>query len=113
MCAAMVFIFVRSGRPYAFRREDVEFFIPFLLFGVMIVGICLVVSERLGALLAVPAAAIIGVVVFVAAGYLWASIAGGFERSAGIAGASLMFSIPSGIGSGVSGWLNRRRLQEI
>lgn len=85
----------------------------FLLFGVPIVGICFVVSERLGALLAICATAIIGILVFIVAGYLWASIAGGFERSAGIAGAALMFSIPSGIGGAIGGWLNRRRLLEI
>jgi|HubBroStandDraft_5_1064220.scaffolds.fasta_scaffold58672_2 hypothetical protein len=100
-------VLLRAGR--SMQSEDLAWLLPIALCGVLIIGVCYLFALRFGPTASASLGFLCGVSLMIASGYAWAHIVRGFEASAGAFAISVRLAIPSGIGSGVASWLNRRR----
>lgn len=108
MLLTLGIMIVRTG-GFRLQREDIEVLAPFLIAGLIVVALCSTIYGKFIGWWSVLMGILLGVVSVVVFGILWASQAQGFELRPGLVTASLMLSIPSGIGGGIIGWLYRRR----
>ncbi len=109
---AVVFSFTAIMFMHADRRlrtEDVKLLAPVAIFGILLVKVCCSVARRVAPAMSILLGTVIGVVFIIAGGFLWALVSRGFEVRSALVMGSFMLSIPSGIGSGMAGWLNHRR----